>query len=289
MSNQALLIDFLTTDVDLEWHGFSAKAPIQPAAAPNFDLQAFDLQAFGLQALDYQTIAGIAPDLIAGWAATSATASAAINNGVVSFATGDGPTTVESQSLLTTVTVTLTSGNDNVDYSSSSDPHIVNCLAGNDTVVGSSADDLIHGGDGADTLSGGPGADWLYGEAGNDILNGNKGGDHLHGGKGADTLNGQLGNDTLLGGLGNDTLTGGDGNDIFCMQPGGGIDIVTDFTQGEDVINLFLFGSEFNLDFETVDQGLFLHPEGDYNNGFILEGFYQALVVADIDRSDPGF
>lgn len=65
-------------------------------------------------------------------------------------------------------------------------------------------------------------------------------------------LRGVSGNDTLVGGFGNDTLVGGFGNDIFVFPPLDGIDTITDFTKGEDLIGLSSGLSFGNL---TVSQG----------------------------------
>jgi Ca2+-binding RTX toxin-like protein len=51
-----------------------------------------------------------------------------------------------------------------------------------------------------------------------------------------DTLFGGKGNDKLVAGKGADTMTGGDGADIFVFGAGDGHDVISDFTQGEDVI-----------------------------------------------------
>ncbi|MCA3882299.1 Ig-like domain-containing protein, partial [Vibrio vulnificus] len=69
------------------------------------------------------------------------------------------------------------------------------------------------------------------------------GNDTLDGGLGNDILYGQGGNDILIGGLGDDILTGGDGADIFKFVDqtglrGGERDTITDFTAGEDQIDL---------------------------------------------------
>ena len=80
--------------------------------------------------------------------------------------------------------------------------------------------------------------------SGNDVLIGNDAANLLDGGAGNDRLDGGAGNDRLMGGLGADTLTGGAGADIFQFKSiahsgvGVGRDIVTDFEQGSDLIDL---------------------------------------------------
>ncbi|WP_295524638.1 FG-GAP-like repeat-containing protein [Novosphingobium sp. Chol11] len=117
-------------------------------------------------------------------------------------------------------------------------------LAANDFIFNTSAtaltpgssgfEDLLFGGNGADSLSGGNGDDTLIGANGNDTLTGGQGDDKLIGG--ADS-------DTLIGGTGLDTLTGGAGNDIFNYNARRfDDDVITDFVQGEDRINLSAFG-----------------------------------------------
>lgn len=67
---------------------------------------------------------------------------------------------------------------------------------------------------------------------------GGTGNDELDGGSGNDLLKGEAGNDTLEGGLGNDTLIGGSGADIFEFERGDGRDIISDFQNGTDRIDL---------------------------------------------------
>ena len=88
---------------------------------------------------------------------------------------------------------------------------------------------VINGTAGNDNLTGTPSNDTISGLRGNDILNGGGGNDILNGGKGFDTLN---------GGLGNDILTGGAGNDVFVLGAGFGIDTISDFTKGQDTVQL---------------------------------------------------
>jgi Ca2+-binding RTX toxin-like protein len=110
--------------------------------------------------------------------------------------------------------------------------------AGNDSLTGANNDDDLRGGAGDDVLTGMTGADTLDGGIGNDTLSGGGKADDLIGGHGNDILNGGGGWDELVGGKGNDTLTGDGGKDVFVFAPDSGIDLITDFVQGEDIIRL---------------------------------------------------
>lgn len=119
---------------------------------------------------------------------------------------------------------------------------------GLDTVRGGDGDDSLGGGSGRDRLEGGGGADRLGGGLGSDTLLGGDGDDYLSGGQGNDSLFGGNGEDSLSGSSGNDTLTGGAGADLFIFNAPtrDEIDLITDFTPGEDVLRLRYVG--------TVDQ-----------------------------------
>ena len=82
----------------------------------------------------------------------------------------------------------------------------LNGTPGNDTIVGTAADDVISGAGGNDSLQGGLGDDELYG------------------GPGSDTLAGGIGFDYLYGGAGNDTYLVTDLDDYFEELPGEGDD-----------------------------------------------------------------
>ena len=110
---------------------------------------------------------------------------------------------------------------------------------GNDLLYGGSGDDLLYGDGGNDALYGDDGASDPL--AGNDLLYGGRGDDLLFGDGGDDALYGNAGNDTLDGGAGTDTLTGGTGADTFVFAAGHGADTITDFTPGEDRIDLSAF------------------------------------------------
>ncbi|CAN7611999.1 family 16 glycosylhydrolase [Phenylobacterium sp. LjRoot225] len=76
---------------------------------------------------------------------------------------------------------------------------------------------------------------------GNDLANaitGNGAANRLEGRGGSDVLIGGGGVDTLLGGVGNDNLTGGTGNDVFLFNKGDGDDVIADFGNGADILDL---------------------------------------------------
>lgn len=126
-------------------------------------------------------------------------------------------------------------------------------LEGADTLRGGSEADYLYGGAEADALYGGTENDALQGDAGADILDGGAGLDTLTGGNDNDTLYGRAEDDTLFGGGGDDRLHGGTGRDrmtggkgldtfVFATADEAGMsllrDILTDFTPGEDRLNL---------------------------------------------------
>ena len=96
-------------------------------------------------------------------------------------------------------------------------------------INGTSSDDNLRGTSGNDTINGLEDDDAIAGLRGNDILNGNDDNDILLGGKGFDTLNGGLGDDNLIGGV---------GNDVFILGEGFGVDTISDFGNGQDIIQL---------------------------------------------------
>jgi Ca2+-binding RTX toxin-like protein len=86
----------------------------------------------------------------------------------------------------------------------------------------------VRGGSGADVLVGSPGGKAMLGLDGNDVILG------------------ATGADTIIGGTGNDTVTGDLGQDRFAYSTGdigggGGQEVITDFQQGVDLIDLSRF------------------------------------------------
>lgn len=113
--------------------------------------------------------------------------------------------------------------------------------ARNNTINGTTLRDKIEGYGGADVLSGLDGADKIDGGAGADRLFGGNGNDHLEGGFGADLLFGGGGADKLESGQGNDVMSGGAGRDSFVYYRGDDNDIVSDFVDNIDRIDLTAF------------------------------------------------
>jgi Ca2+-binding RTX toxin-like protein len=133
---------------------------------------------------------------------------------------------------------------------------------GNAIATGNSLNNKITGNDGNNNVDGSGGNDNLIGNGGADILTGGVGIDSLVGGDGADRFIGDGGNDILTGGANADTSVY---NTAFVFSTGGfGIDVISDFTTGEDKIELGLTtfnklastaGAGFNAatDFAVVD------------------------------------
>ncbi len=166
--------------------------------------------------------------------------------------------------------------------------------SGADTVLGSDGEDDISGGDngdylkgrlGDDVISGGQGSDVIRGGLGDDRLSGDGNGDGLYAGRGDDTLDGGKGADRLNGGRGDDELTGGSGADVFVFKLDAGDDVITDFEDGNDRIDLSAFGVAFGaVDAATTALG------GDAVIDFDALGGEGSLVVTgaagDLDAAD---
>jgi Ca2+-binding RTX toxin-like protein len=126
-------------------------------------------------------------------------------------------------------------------------------------LIGGNLPGIIASGNGGETLDGKGGDDFLFGNRGNDILLGGDGNDRLDGG---------AGNDVLNGGTGNDVLTGGKGHDTFVFAPtihnglAPGNDVITDFKQAHDLIDLTAFHTTFRA-LDDNHNGVLDAGEGD--------------------------
>ena len=114
--------------------------------------------------------------------------------------------------------------------------HGVDVIRNIENIHGGAGNDHLLGNAGANLIRGGYGADTIHGRYGHDLLQGNVGNDILAGG---------FGNDTLDGGVGNDRIRGGAGADTFVFRSGSDHDVILDFQDDIDTIQL--------LDFEVAN------------------------------------
>ena len=110
--------------------------------------------------------------------------------------------------------------------------------------------------------------------------------DDFAGGDGDDTIEGTSHDDTITGGDGDDTMTGNEGADKFVFASGHGDDTITDFTDGEDTIDLSAFTAITGFGDLTVEQDgddtVITVPGG---GTITLQGF----TSADLDAADFTF
>ncbi|NEQ25034.1 MAG: type I secretion C-terminal target domain-containing protein, partial [Microcoleus sp. SIO2G3] len=118
------------------------------------------------------------------------------------------------------------------------------------SIVAGITDNITRGGTAkADRLVTFSGKDLLNGRGANDYLEANGGRDVLLGGAGDDILLGGASADRLTGGIGQDTLTGGAGRDRFLYtNVNDGRDTITDFTVGQDLLDLSGVLNQFRYD-----------------------------------------
>jgi Ca2+-binding RTX toxin-like protein len=138
----------------------------------------------------------------------------------------------------------------------------------------------------------------VTGTSGADTLNGTAAADSITGGAGNDKINGGAGDDLIWGGLGTDTLTGGTGQDHFVFAaksdsaPGSARDVITDFTQSEDVIDLSqldaIAASAAHDAFSWIGQSAFSGAAGQlrasaYSYGTVVQGDINGDKVVDFE------
>ncbi len=158
---------------------------------------------------------------------------------------------------------------------------------GNDLIQGGNENDFILGGDGQDQINGGEGNDTVVGASttliddnATDRLTGADGNDRLVGGGGRDILRG----DSFIGGT---SVTGGsdifDFNDVNDSLAGGLRDIIRDFVQGEDLIDLLeidaIMGGADDA-FNFIGTGGFTNTAGEIRYPF---GGSHTIISADVD------
>jgi hypothetical protein len=148
--------------------------------------------------------------------------------------------------------------------------NLIFAASGNDSVLAGFGNDGVSGGEGSDTIDGYgafdpsiPRSFLAIFDDGSDLLSGDDGDDLIRGGGGDDWLNGGHDADTLVGGVGVDRLSGGADDDVFVfgrmLEPGttveelridtgvgpGNRDIILDFQQGKDLLDLSAYENFF--------------------------------------------
>lgn len=158
---------------------------------------------------------------------------------------------------------------------------------GDDVLFGGNQNDLLIGWTGADTLYGGNAEDILQGGIGSDTLFGDDGDDVLEGGNDNDTLDGGAGADILTGGNEDDVLTGGADADIFVFDRLDETDLITDFSDGLDRIDVTALGIGFAdvMSVASVSGGGVQLDLGALSGGNTLVQL-DGVALADLDASD---
>lgn len=153
---------------------------------------------------------------------------------------------------------------------------------GNDTLKGGKGADTISGGAGNDTIKGGKGADILLDLEGNNLIEGGKGTDTIIGGDGDDELHGGSGADLISGGAGDDKLYGDGGSDIFAFSDAQDFNVINDFEDGIDQIDLSAFG------FASTEEALthFFERGSDSNNRAGFEFLGTEIKIKGVDLDD---
>ncbi|MCB1517052.1 MAG: M10 family metallopeptidase C-terminal domain-containing protein [Hyphomicrobiaceae bacterium] len=160
-----------------------------------------------------------------------------------------------------------------------------------DVVTGNGRENVIRGNDGNDILSGRGGSDTLFGGDDNDILKGDQGNDTLKGEDGIDRLEGGADNDklwggpkkdTLIPGTGNDRMWGEGGDDIFVIGKHEDLNLIYDFQDGKDRINLSDFG--YNNKAAAVAHFVELGKKNDDKVKFVDKG--TIIKIKGIDLKD---
>ena len=141
----------------------------------------------------------------------------------------------------------LTTGEYNIDITTSKNEDVIFGTENNDSLPGTSGDDTIIGGAGNDEIFASEGENTLFGNAGDDLINGGSEADTIFAGEGNDIVQaaegdnnvfGESGDDTIYTGSGDDFIDSGSGNDIIVL--GGGFDLVILAPdEGTDTINNF--------------------------------------------------
>lgn len=132
----------------------------------------------------------------------------------------------------------------------------------------------------SDSITLSVGDDWIDGKGGNDTIRGSGGDDTLLGGVGNDVITGGQGFDLIIGGTGKDRLYGGSEPDSFVFTKGNGADIIKDFENSVDTIEIRSGAERYSdLRITATASGTLVRFGTD---SILLEG----VSRAEVDASD---
>ncbi len=181
-------------------------------------------------------------------------------------------------------------------------------------IMGTNFEDWLFGSGGPQYIDGGNGNDHIYGRGGPDTLLGGNGADELYGGGGRDVLIGGNGSDLLDGGPGPDILTGGNGPDVFVIgsahgSHGGGSgggghdsdhgdhhdhtetlvanDVLSSGSHGMDIITDFKPGADV-LDFSGIEGELHFADGPEAFGIWVEQSGANTMVYADTNGHVSG-
>ncbi|MDP9423171.1 MAG: pre-peptidase C-terminal domain-containing protein [Pseudomonadota bacterium] len=189
---------------------------------------------------------------------------------------------------------------------------------GGDHLDGGSGNDTITGGDGADVLLGGTGIDTMIGGVGSDIYEVDDAADvivelagqgtadnifayvdyslpdhsenllmnyglqtHGYGNTGDNIIVGNGQANVIEGRGGYDTITGGAGSDLFIVNPGFGVDVITDFVAGAGTQDAVMFSQSL---FSNFDQVMANSAQVGADT-WIGDGFGNTIVLVGVQRT----
>lgn len=144
---------------------------------------------------------------------------------------------------------------------------------GDDLIVGGGATDIIGGEEGDDIIRAGGGDDFILSNEGDDSVAGQDGDDLIETHLGDDTLRGGSGDDTLRPGRGDDVMSGGTGADYFVIGRSWGDDTITDFNIAVDILDFRGSGLDI-ADLMIVADG----------NNTVISGDGNSLTLVGVDR-----
>ena len=181
----------------------------------------------------------------------------------------------------------LTTGEYNIDITTSKNEDVIFGTENNDSLPGTSGDDTIIGGAGNDEIFASEGENTLFGNAGDDLINGGSEADTIFAGEGNDIVQaaegdnnvfGESGDDTIYTGSGDDVIDGGSGNDIIFAGEGNNEIYADAFSE---------FGIlEFGDDTIYTGSGDDFIDSGSGNDIIVLGGGFDLVILAPDEGTD---